>query len=79
MLAELIIAAEEAPNPLIPAWYDIVYSLVPFLLLLLLFWRVVLPRMQKMLDERAALIEGENSGVFDGDPFASVRAELGLM
>jgi hypothetical protein len=27
---------------------------------------------------RAALIEGEESGVFDGDPFASVRAELGL-
>lgn len=58
MLAELIIAAEEAPNPLIPAWYDIVYSLVPFILILLLFWRVVLPRMRTMLDERAALIEG---------------------
>jgi len=58
MLAELIIAAEETPNPLIPAWYDIVYSIIPFTLVLLLFWRVVLPRMQKTLDERAALIEG---------------------
>ena len=29
MLAELIIAAEETPNPLLPAWYDIVYSLIP--------------------------------------------------
>ncbi|UYN83949.1 MAG: F0F1 ATP synthase subunit B [Microcella sp.] len=58
MLAELIVAADEAPNPLIPAWYDIVYSLVPFILVLLLFWRVVLPRMQRVLDERAALIEG---------------------
>ncbi|UTT62657.1 F0F1 ATP synthase subunit B [Microcella humidisoli] len=58
MLAELIIAAEETPNPLLPAWYDIVYSLIPFILVLLLFWRVVLPRMQKTLDERAALIEG---------------------
>lgn len=58
MLAELIIAAEETPNPLLPAWYDIVYSLIPFALVLLLFWRVVLPRMQKLLDERAALIEG---------------------
>ncbi len=26
---------------------------------------------------RSALIEGEESGVFEGDPFASVRAELG--
>jgi F-type H+-transporting ATPase subunit b len=58
MLAELIIAAEETPNPLIPAWYDITYSLIPFILVLLLFWRVVLPRMQKTLDERAAKIEG---------------------
>lgn len=58
MLSELIVAAEEAPNPLVPAWYDIVYSLIPFILVLLLFWRVVLPRMQKILDERAALIEG---------------------
>lgn len=58
MLAELIVAADEAPNPLIPAWYDIVYSLIPFILVLLLFWRVVLPRMQRVLDERAALIEG---------------------
>jgi len=58
MLAELIIAAEETPNPLLPAWYDIVYSLIPFILVLVLFWRVVLPRMQKTLDERAAKIEG---------------------
>lgn len=58
MLAELIVAAEETPNPLLPAWYDIVYSLIPFALVLLLFWRVVLPRMQKTLDARAALIEG---------------------
>ncbi len=27
---------------------------------------------------RAALIKGEESGVFEGDPFASVRDELGL-
>jgi putative addiction module CopG family antidote len=30
----------------------------------------------KALD--AALEEGERSGIFEGDPFASVRAELGL-
>ena len=60
MLTELVIAAEpgEDVNPLIPAWYDIVYSIIPFALVLLLFWKVVLPRMQKMLDERAAKIEG---------------------
>lgn len=60
MLTELIVAAEvgETVNPLLPAWYDIVYSIIPFALVLLLFWKVVLPRMQRTLDERAAKIEG---------------------
>ena len=46
-------AAEEgAPehNPLIPAWYDIIWSLVCFVIILFLFWRVALPRMKKLLD-----------------------------
>lgn len=60
MLIQLIIAAEhgEDVNPLLPAWYDIVYSIIPFALVLLTFWKVALPRMQTMLDERAAKIEG---------------------
>jgi F-type H+-transporting ATPase subunit b len=49
---------ESLPNPLIPAIYDIVWSLVPFAIILFLFWRVVLPAMQKTLDARAELIEG---------------------
>lgn len=60
MLHVLFTATEEAatPNPLIPAVYDIVWSIVPFLIILVLFWRVVLPAMQKTLDARAELIEG---------------------
>lgn len=60
MLHSLIRAAAEGetPNPLIPAVYDIVWSLVPFAIILVLFWKVVLPRMRTMLDERAELIEG---------------------
>ena len=55
----LLLAAEgEASNPLLPAIYDIVWSIVPFALVLLLFWRVVLPRLQKTLDERSEAIEG---------------------
>jgi antitoxin ParD1/3/4 len=33
---------------------------------------------KKLAALRAALEEGERSGIFEGDPFASVRAELGL-
>lgn len=61
MLDVLFTATEEAaetPNPLIPAIYDIVWSLVPFAIILVLFWRVVLPAVQKTLDARAELIEG---------------------
>ncbi|GAB3604197.1 F0F1 ATP synthase subunit B [Microbacterium aureliae] len=53
-------AAEEGEtyNPLIPAWYDIIWSAVCFVVILFVFWRVALPRMKKMLDERSAAIEG---------------------
>ena len=55
----LLLAAEgEASNPLLPAIYDIVWSIIPFALVLLLFWRIVLPRLQKTLDERSEAIEG---------------------
>ncbi|WP_072313036.1 F0F1 ATP synthase subunit B [Agrococcus sp. Marseille-P2731] len=52
--------AEEgaSQNPLLPEFYDILWSAVVFLVLLLIFWKVVLPRMQKLLDERSAAIEG---------------------
>ncbi|WP_166870487.1 F0F1 ATP synthase subunit B [Salinibacterium sp. ZJ450] len=59
MLPELVNAAAEAThNPLLPADYDIIWSLIPFALILFLFWKVVLPRMQKTLDARAEAIEG---------------------
>lgn len=61
MLNALVIAAAEAeadPNPLLPAWYDIIWSSVCFIVILFIFWRVALPRMKKLLDERSAAIEG---------------------
>ncbi len=53
-------AAEEgeAHNPLIPAWYDIIWSGVCFVVILFVFWKVALPKMQALLDQRAAAIEG---------------------
>lgn len=61
MLNALVtLAAEEGEthNPLIPAWYDIIWSAVCFVIILVLFWVIVLPRMKTMLDQRAAAIEG---------------------
>lgn len=45
-------------NPLIPAVYDIVWSAVIFVALLLVVWFLVVPRLNKVLDERADAIEG---------------------
>ncbi|GAA3630898.1 F0F1 ATP synthase subunit B [Microbacterium awajiense] len=62
MLSDLVVrAAEEteaAPNPLLPPVYDIVWSAVCFAIILIVFWRVVLPRMNELLDARSAAIEG---------------------
>lgn len=53
-------AAEEGVthNPLLPAWYDIIWSAVCFVVILFVFWRVALPKMKDLLDKRAAAIEG---------------------
>lgn len=54
------LAAEEGVpnNPLIPAWYDIIWSGLWFLVILVVVWKVALPKFTKMLDERSAAIEG---------------------
>lgn len=49
---------DAAPNPLIPADYDILWSGVIFAALLLVFAFLVIPRLNKVLDERRAAIEG---------------------
>ena len=53
------LAAEgETPNPLIPAWYDIIWSGLWFLIILVVVWKVALPKFTAMLDKRSAAIEG---------------------
>lgn len=58
--AFLLKAAEEgeAVNPLLPADYDILWSAVIFVALLLVFWFRVVPRLNTALDARADAIEG---------------------
>lgn len=62
MINAVILAAAEhsepAPSPLIPADYDIIWSSVIFVVVLIAFWKVFLPKIYKMLDERGAAIEG---------------------
>lgn len=53
------LAAEgENQNPLIPAWYDIIWSAVCFVVILFVVWKVALPKLYDLLDKRSAAIEG---------------------
>lgn len=52
-------AAEEAgTNPFLPADYDIIWSLVPFAIIVAFFVFFAIPRFRKILDDRAEVIEG---------------------
>jgi F-type H+-transporting ATPase subunit b len=48
----------EAQSPLFPSLPDLVWSAVVFLIILFVVVRYALPRINRMLDERAAKIEG---------------------
>jgi F-type H+-transporting ATPase subunit b len=56
--AVITAAAEETHNPLIPAVYDIIWSLVCFAIIFAVFFWKVLPAIRKTLDERSEIIEG---------------------
>jgi len=58
MLNSVVKAAEGQPNPLIPELPDIIGALICFLVILFFFWKYALPRVRKLLDERAEAIEG---------------------
>ncbi|HIW96733.1 MAG TPA: F0F1 ATP synthase subunit B [Candidatus Corynebacterium gallistercoris] len=49
---------EEQPSPLIPPLYDVVWSLIPFAVVLVVFWKFVLPKFQEVLNQREDQIEG---------------------
>ncbi|MBT1034795.1 F0F1 ATP synthase subunit B [Canibacter sp. lx-45] len=74
---------------LLPATYDVLWSAVCFAVILIFFWRSVLPKMQKLLDERSAAIEGNIAKADEAqakaeaalqeytEQLASARAEAG--
>jgi F-type H+-transporting ATPase subunit b len=61
MFALTVLAAAEeeaAPNPLLPENYDILWSVVVFALIALAFRVWILPKLNRVLDERTETIEG---------------------
>ena len=49
---------EEQINPLIPPLYDVVWSLIPFAVILTVFWKFILPKFQEVLHQREDQIDG---------------------
>ncbi|AWB82102.1 F0F1 ATP synthase subunit B [Corynebacterium yudongzhengii] len=43
---------------LLPKTYDIVWSIIPFLVILFIFWKFILPKFQEVLTEREDRIKG---------------------
>lgn len=59
--AAAVVAADEEPAGIdlfLPAGYDLLWSSVTILIIAVVFYKFVLPPMNKILDERSALIEG---------------------
>ena len=54
----VLLAAEEEQNPLLPAVYDIVWSIVALAVVGLVFWKLVIPPFQQLLERRSEEIEG---------------------
>ncbi|WP_370625049.1 F0F1 ATP synthase subunit B [Corynebacterium sp. TAE3-ERU12] len=48
----------DAINPLVPKSYDIVWSIFALVIILVIFWKFVLPKFQEVLTEREDRIEG---------------------
>ncbi|QFU86493.1 F0F1 ATP synthase subunit B [Amycolatopsis sp. YIM 10] len=55
---QMVLAAEGAPNPIIPHPSEIILGLIAFLILLFLLRKYAVPRFEKLYEERTAKIEG---------------------
>ena len=58
MLSAFVTAAEETPNPILPALPDLIWGSIAFVILLVFFIWKVLPALNKLLDERRDAIDG---------------------
>ncbi len=52
------IAASSSPNPLVPNWTEVIVGAIAFGIVFVALWKVLLPRISKVLEERTDAIEG---------------------
>src|SRR5258706_5871048 len=51
-------AASSSPNPLVPNWTEVIVGAIGFFIVFFALWKVLLPRITTVLDERTEKIEG---------------------
>ncbi|ALU70243.1 MULTISPECIES: F0F1 ATP synthase subunit B [Rhodococcus] len=71
----VLAATEETHNPLLPETYDIVWSAVALVVVGFVFWKLVLPKFQKVLAERTEQIEGGIKKAEDAQAEAAAALE----
>jgi F-type H+-transporting ATPase subunit b len=52
------LAASSSPNPLVPNWTEVIVGAIAFFIVFFALWKVLLPRITTVLDERTEKIEG---------------------
>ncbi|MDY7100056.1 MAG: F0F1 ATP synthase subunit B [Actinomycetota bacterium] len=81
MLQTLILAAEEhgaedPPNPILPVDNEIFWGVVTFAVLYILFWKVLLPPVVRVMDERENRLRTDRRAVDEAqEQMGSVRDE----
>jgi F-type H+-transporting ATPase subunit b len=57
-MLHLLAAASTTKNPLVPNWTEVIVGALGFLVVFVALWKVLLPRMTAVLDDRTDKIEG---------------------
>ncbi len=65
-VASALLAAEEsvaeAPNPIIPAWDEVIWGSLSFFILLIVMWKLALPPIRRAMEARTERIQGDLDG-----------------
>jgi F-type H+-transporting ATPase subunit b len=50
---------QEAPNPIIPAWNEVIWGTLAFVILFVVMWRYAYPGIRKAMQDRSARIQAD--------------------
>jgi F-type H+-transporting ATPase subunit b len=76
MFAHLAIVNPPQPgNPLVPSWTEVIWGGIAFFIVFVALWKILMPRISKVLQERTDAIEGGIERAARAEEHASQLAE----